>query len=340
MALGVASVQDILESLPVAGERLRSSRQARERQRDLDCLQRRWAKIWADTAGLTGDRCPRAIDAALVGGTDTEPTVQVTLFELQPGTQFCDVAGASAKIASAINKHKVLIEQYMPSRQDHLSVFGLSHEIDDLGAAAHLDPDLDAVTLEFAAKWAILSAFEKLDMPAPLFLQAEKLTTRGPLLLMTAWKLLDGLAFADVAANTDKLQTMLGCDWCRPYLPDASTYICIPYGVQPSQAVLRKPSDMILRKLEGIDWSYMMRANRIIGSDMRSPDLVGVLDAPQGLKEMQFRYPPAVDANQIVDALSDLKAMSGHGHLEMRMTPEDLGCFSLLVGDNDPRPGP
>ena len=308
---------------------------------------KQWTLRWANAKGVNLDEAhaPKLHESADLPPPGDDPNNPVTpkfrtlLFLLQPGTQFTDVANGAKQIASAIGKQKIVIERYSPSGEEHMQAFSLSHELEDLGATPHLNQALDPMTLEFSARWAILNAFRDLKMPTPVFLQAEKLTSHGPPILMTAWRLTDGLTFPDVANKADKLQELLACDWCRPYLPDATNYIGIVYGAHPSKAHLRKPADKLMAKLESIDWSYYMRANYILGSDMRAPTLIAVDEAPLGLKELKFRYPPAVDSKQVSAVLDKLKSMSGHGHIEMGESPKEPGCFTLLVGDSDPLQG-
>ena len=309
--------------------------------------EQQWVLRWVGAKGLSLDetRVPKLYQIEDYptpgeGEEAKEPKFRTLLFQLRSGTQFGDIAHSAKQMASSLGRQRVVIERFRhPDSDEHLQAFQLSHELVDLGPSPHLNPRLDATTLDFVVRWAVISAMRDLKMATPVCIKVEALTVGGPLIVSSSWQLSDGLTFADVAAKAGKMQEILGCDWFRPFIPDGYNYLGLVFGARPTEVQFKRPQDVLKRQLESIDWSFQMREVGLIGSDLRAPQLQGLTEAPLGLKEMIFRYPPAVESKDVQMVIGKLRNASGHGHIEMSEDPKEPGQFKLLVGDSDPLAG-
>ena len=292
--------------------------------------------------GLDEPRTPLLHEILDYPEGSASPTYRTLLFLLAPGTQFSNVAAASRQMASAIGRHTVVIERFkqIGSSQEHLMAFSLSHELTDLGEAAHLNPNLDDETLSFAARVAVISAFQQLKLGTPVFLGAERITTpSSSLVLFTTWGLTEGHTFGDVAGHTQRLEELLGCDWCRPFQIEGTNFLGLVFGSRPADAQFKEPADAFMQQMQTIDWSFYMQMSGLVGSDGRSPTLDIRNRAALGLEELTFRYATGMDFAMIETALEKLKTSSGYSHIELGQHPSEPSLFVVLAGDRDPLSG-
>ena len=333
--IGIGALAGVV-SAPMRAE----SERQHEEWRELKHEERQWTLRWAGAKGLALNEWSAPKLAVTANRPDDDnPTYRTLVFRLRAGTQFRDFASASKQIASAIGAQRLFIDRHQRARgQEHLQAFSLSYELADLGDRPHLDHRLDEDTMSFAVRWAVITAFLQLGLHTPMLISADRLTEDGaPQVVQTVWKLMDGDAYTDVAKKTQHLQELLNCDWCRPYVSEG--YVGVIFGVRPDTTQFRRPHEAHLRRLRSIDWSYLMRATYIVGSDGKSPELKEASQAQMGLTELIFTYPPAVDSKLISTKLESLRSLSGYGHIEMADHPSDPGAFVLLVGDSDPLEG-
>ena len=302
-----------------------------------------WGMRWTNARlGLDEPRTPLLHEIVDYPEGSPQPTYRTLLFLLAPGTQFANVANSARQMASAIGRHTVVIERFkqLGSTQEHLMAFSLSHELTDLGESPHLNPLLDDETLGFAARWAVISAFQKLKLGTPMFLSAERITNdKSPLVMLTTWDLTEGRTFSDVAAVTQKLEELLDCGWCRPFQVEGSGHLELVYGVRPADADFQEPADQCMQLMQKIDWSYYMQMCGLTGSDGRSPVLHSRDPAALGLEELTFRYATGMDFAMVSAALEKLKTISGYSHIELSAHPSEPALFTVLAGHRDPLAG-
>ena len=303
---------------------------------------RQWTLRWAGAKGLALDEQRAPLIEDIQDYPPENPTHRTILFRMRAGTQFNDFAKAARQMASSMASQRVLVERYWQKRgEENQYAFTLTYQLTDvdIGQQAHLDPTLDEQTLQFVVKHAIVSAFLDLKFHTPLF---TGLTVRSrpnaDLLVETQWNLMDGDTFAAIADKTVQFQELLKCDWFRPFQDEGSAFVGFVFGANPDETELRVPHIHSLR-LKKIDWNYLMRANKLVGSDGKAPTLEKVSDAPLGLSELTFRYPPAIDAGKVKARLDAIRGLSGYRHLEFEDHPDESNMFVLLVGGADPLTG-
>ena len=307
----------------------------------------KWRSWWGSARlGLDDARAPVLWEIADYPEGSPNPTYRTLLFLLTSGTEFSHVSNAAEKMATALGRHTVVIERFkqIGSTQQHLSAFSLSHELADLGESPHLNPHLDDQTLEFATRWAVVNAFKRLGLGSPVFLGAERITEpppagTGPLVMLSSWGLTEGKTFSDVAAKTEKLQDLLGCTWCRPFMQEGTNHLELVFGAHPLEAQFKDDPDVLMQHMQMIDWSFYMRTSGLTGTDGRAPVLEHRQQAALGLEELTFRYAIGMDHEAVAAAMGKLRSGSGYTYLELSHHPTEPSQFVLLIGDRDPLAG-
>ena len=268
------------------------------------------------------------------------PTHVSWLFRLQPGTKFENFAGAMKPLASTLSTQHIVIERHRtPHGDQDLRALKLTHELEGvvLPSNPHLDSSLDNATREFAVRCAVINAFADSKLPTPMFVSMDVISApKQPQIVKTAWRLFDGLTYDEVATKTEKLRELLKCEWCRPYQPEGTDYLGLAFGVRATATKLKRPEEAHFKKLQEIDWSYLMRQTGLLGTDGRTAELVSTRPAALGLMELTFSYAPGQYLEAVAQHIEPFKPLSGYQHIELEEHPTDPKQFILRVGATDP----
>ena len=244
-----------LSETPRGGLRMRCVRLAAQTLRrlceDADAADQRtirnfeedqWPLRW-EAAGHSESLAPTLRDSVDVSDSDG-PLFRTLLFVMRPGTEFSDFAGDAQRLATCLGKDMITVERFAaqataPSAA-HLMALTVSHELRNLGPAAHLDSGLSLEASRFAARWAAVSAFVGAGLATPRLVGWELISEPGsPPVHATDWVLCDGLTTKTVEQSMDTLEELLGCGWADVRF--SGTTVRLMFGTDPDDALLRLP---------------------------------------------------------------------------------------------------
>ena len=192
-----------------------------------------WPGRWRQCRSLQlGDRSSPALVDMANYPAGSRPHYRVYLFKMSPGTQFADYEQCARELAAILDCQMVVVERFNKRKHDdpeeHLAAFSVSVSLRDLGHMPHLNADLDQQTAEFAIRWAVIRAFNGLQMSSPMVIWAAAHRAgrydRGEIVLWeTACLLPENLTVKEVINHSDDLRNQLRCEhlevWHTPQRP-------------------------------------------------------------------------------------------------------------------------
>ena len=200
--------------------------------------QQRWRQCWGSikNLGIAERLAPGPVAKhEYPTGPNATPTHVSFLFRLTAATKFDHFTDAREQVAAVLSRQHVLIERHVDSYGDQdLRVIKLTHEIERgcLPPNPHLDPELDPTTRDFAVRWAVINAFQDLDLPTPMFVSLEVQEPAGDetQVIKTVWKLFDGLTYDHVVGKAEQLREALKCEQCQTRIVEGTEYVELTFG--------------------------------------------------------------------------------------------------------------